>query len=175
MWNLELIRKAVMFASKKHNGQMLTYPNDVPYSAHYFAVTLNAIELANLCDYEIDWELLICSAILHDTIEDTPTSFEEVSENFGEKIANGVLALTKDSKLEKTEQMRDSLERIKKQPKEIAIVKIADRLFNISGRVLSWSKEKQECYKKEAQIICDELGYVSEKVREKLQNQIDKY
>lgn len=175
MWNLKLINSAVMFASKKHSGQMLTYPNDVPYSAHYFSVTLNAIELAKLCEFEIDWELLICSAILHDTIEDTSATYEELNENFGEKIANGVLALTKNSSLEKSEQMKDSLERIKKQPKEIAVVKIADRLFNISSRVLTWSKEKQEAYKKEAQVICDELGYVSDKVKAKLQHQINIY
>ena len=71
--------------------------------------------------------------------------------------------------------MKDSLERIKKQPKEIAVVKIADRLFNISSRVLTWSKEKQEAYKKEAQVICDELGYVSDKVKAKLQHQINIY
>ena len=120
MWDLDLINKAVIFASKKHNGQMMMYPNDAPYSAHYFGVTINAIDLARLCDFEVDWELLICSSILHDTIEDTSATFEEVKENFGEKIANGVFALTKNSSLEKKEQMKDSLERIKQQPKEIA-------------------------------------------------------
>ena len=175
MWNLNLINNAVMFASKKHSGQMMTYPSDVPYSAHYFSVTLNAIELAKLCEFEIDWELLICSAILHDTIEDTPATYEELKENFGEKIANGVFALTKNSLLDKKDQMKDSLERIKKQPKEIAIVKIADRLYNISSRVPTWSIEKQEAYKKEAQIICDELGFVSDKIKAKLQHQINVY
>ncbi|MBQ8425205.1 MAG: bifunctional (p)ppGpp synthetase/guanosine-3',5'-bis(diphosphate) 3'-pyrophosphohydrolase [Clostridia bacterium] len=175
MWDLELINKAVIFASKKHNGQMMKYPEDAPYSAHYFGVTLNAIELAKMCDFEIDWELLICSAIMHDTIEDTTATYDEVKESFGKKIADGVMALTKNESLEKEKQMRDSLERIKKQPKEIALVKLADRLLNISVRVPTWGKEKQELYKVEAQIICDELGIICEKVKKRLQAQIDNY
>jgi len=59
-------------------------------------------------------------AILHDTIEDTKFNYDKVKELFGEKIANGVLALTKDESLPtKNEMMLDSLERIKKQPKEV--------------------------------------------------------
>lgn len=175
MWDLDLINKAIVFASIKHNGQMMMFPKDAPYSAHYFGVTLNAIELAKMCDFEIDWELLICCAIMHDTIEDTSATYEEVKENFGEKIADGVMALTKNSSLNKKEQMRDSLERIKKQPKEISLVKLADRLLNISERVPTWEIAKQEAYRVEAQIICDELGSVCEKVKNRLQEQIDKY
>lgn len=71
--------------------------------------------------------------------------------------------------------MKDSISRIKKQPTEIAVVKLADRLFNLHIKVPTWSPEKQESYKKEAQLICDELGYASETLRSQLQKAIDEY
>ena len=66
-------------------------------------------------------------------------------------------------------------ERIKKLSKEVAIVKMADRLFNIRSRAKMWSKEKQEKYKLEAQYICNELGYCSENLKKVLQQAIDVY
>jgi len=71
--------------------------------------------------------------------------------------------------------MRDSLNRIKQQPFEIAIVKIADRMFNIRDRVDSWSEEKQEQYKEEARLISAELGELFLPAKEALEEQIEKY
>ena len=71
--------------------------------------------------------------------------------------------------------MRDSLNRIKQQPFEIAIVKIADRMFNIRDRVESWSEEKQEQYKEEARLISAELGEMFLPAKEALEEQIEKY
>lgn len=175
MWNSSIVKNAIIFASKKHKGQEMIFPEGVPYSAHYFGVTLNAIRLAGMCEFNIDWDFLVCCSILHDTLEDTSATFDEINDVFGLKIANGVLALTKNPTLKKSEQMLDSLKRIKEQPVEIAIVKIADRLFNISDRVPLWSEEKQKNYKIESQLICDWLGYVDENIKNILQNQIDNY
>lgn len=175
MWESKKVNDAIFFATKKHEGQLMKQLEGMPYSAHFFGVAMNAIKLAAQSQEPIDWDLLICSAILHDTIEDTGATKEEIESLFGKDIANGVSALTKNKSLPKEIQMKDSLERIKKQPFEIAIVKVADRMFNIRDRVESWSSEKQEQYKEEARLICEELGELFLPAKEALEEQIEKY
>ena len=117
MWNKELVNKAIFFATEKHNGQSMKHPTNMPYSAHFTGVTLNAIKYAiNSNRGDWDWDLLVCSAILHDTLEDTNATYEEIEEEFGKSIADGVLALTKNNILPKDEKMKDSVKRLKEQP-----------------------------------------------------------
>lgn len=62
---------------------------------------------------------LALQCAIHDTIEDTDTTFEQLKSEFSLSVASGVRALTKDTSLPKHEQMEDSLRRIKEQPLEI--------------------------------------------------------
>ena len=115
---------------------------------------LNAI----LHEKEMIADLAIICAILHDTIEDTEQSFEGIKELFGEYIANGVLALTKDETLESKEvMMMDSLRRIKQQLKEIWAVKMADRICNLSAPPFYWTNDRKIKYQEEAKMIHQEL------------------
>ena len=177
IWNNENVYKALFFATEKHKYQLMKYPESVPYSAHFTGVMLTALKYALLMNEKIDFELLCSVALLHDTIEDCDVSYETIKDKFGESIANGVLALSKskDQSIDKEKRMKDSIKRIKKQPKEIALVKLADRLFNVRCTVPTWSKEKSLQYKAEAQMICDELGYACEPLRKDLQEYINKY
>ncbi len=86
---------------------------------------LKAIEI----DTALNPSLSIKCAILHDTIEDTKLTIKEVENRFGKNIADGVLALTKNEQdTTVKDKMLDSLARIKKQPKEVWVVKMADRV-----------------------------------------------
>ncbi len=175
MWDSKLVNDAIFFATKCHEGQVMKNPVNMPYSAHFFGSTMNAVKLGALLEEPINWDLLICTAILHDTLEDTIATYEDIKGIFGQEIADAVSALTKNESLPFEEQMIDCIKRIKKQPKEVAIVKISDRLFNIRDRVPSWDKERQEQYKQESKLICDELGQGFKKVQEVMEEQIAKY
>lgn len=175
MWDSKIVNEALFFATEKHKNQNMYYPNEMPYSAHIFGVMLGAVKYASLMKEKIDFNFLVCTALLHDTLEDTNTSYEELVKKFGEKVANGVKALTKNENLPKKEQMKDSIERIKKEPIEVWIVKLSDRLFNMRGIVPTWEKEKLLKYKEEAQYICDELGDACEELKNDLQISIDNY
>ena len=83
-------------------------------------------------------DLAVVCALLHDTVEDTPTPLDEIAAKFGNDVAAGVSALTKNDKLPKPEQMADSLRRIREQPPEIAVVKLADRITNLSEPPHYW-------------------------------------
>lgn len=94
--------------------------------------------------------------MLHDVIEDTETSYDDLEKQFGTDVALGVLALTKDINLpSKEEQMIDTLDRIRKQPVEIRMVKMADRITNLQPPPHYWSGEKIQNYRKEARLILE--------------------
>lgn len=112
---------------------------------------------------------------MHDTVEDTDTTIKELKENFGENIANAVSALSKDKNLPIDEQFTDNLNRIKKQPKEVWAVKLADRITNLQSAPRNWSYDKRKGYLKEAQIILDELGKSNDSLAKRLEAKISEY
>lgn len=175
MWRNEKVYNALFFAVSKHENQKMKHPEGMPYSAHIMGVALTAIKYATTEVNKFDMELICCVALLHDVIEDCGVGFNELRALFGDAVANGVMALSKNDNLKKEEKMLDSLRRIKMQPKEVAIVKMADRLFNMRDNVPSWSKDKLLEYKKEAQLVCDELGFDCKTLKNDLQAYINKY
>ena len=177
IWNNEKICKALFFATEAHKGQLMKFPENMPYSGHFTGVMLTALKYALGMEDDVDLELLCSVALLHDTMEDCDVSYETLKEAFGEKVANGVSALSKlkDKSIDKELKMVNSIERIKKESREIAIVKLADRLFNVRCRVPVWSEVKSLKYKQEAQLICDELGYACEPLKKDLQEYINRY
>jgi len=170
--NQETITKAWFFASRVHKEQK--YPGEqLPYVTHLGNVMLEVMGVASTLG---NAELALCCAILHDTIEDTEVTYSDVRDEFGKAVANGVMALTKNETLgTKREQMIDSLERIIEQPKEVWVVKMADRVANLGEPPHYWKLEKLEAYRAEAQIIWDYLHEANEAMAERLKSKIDEY
>ncbi|KAA3640033.1 MAG: bifunctional (p)ppGpp synthetase/guanosine-3',5'-bis(diphosphate) 3'-pyrophosphohydrolase, partial [Bacteroidetes bacterium] len=117
----ELYQKAMKFAGEKHHDQL--FPgSQANYLLHLASVSMEIL-LAYQHEPDFDLDYAVQMAILHDVIEDTKTTFEELKNHFGEKIADGVQALTKDEQFStKADQMTDSLRRINLQPKEVGMV-----------------------------------------------------
>lgn len=122
-----------------------------------------------------DGNLAVQCALLHDTIEDTKTTFEEIETEFGLSVANGVLALSKNLELEKSLQMQDSLRRIKEQPKEIWMVKLADRITNLQAPPHYWKHDKIIRYREEAIEIYEALKDASPFLASRLTSKIEDY
>jgi (p)ppGpp synthase/HD superfamily hydrolase len=161
------------FAAAKHDGQKEP-GHDLPYLVHLVSVAAEVIaalpttKLANP-------DLAVVCALLHDTVEDTPTPLDEVAAKFGNDVAAGVSALTKNDKLPKAEQMPDSLRRIREQPPEIAVVKLADRITNLSDPPHYWTPEKRVKYREEAIVIADTLGEASATLDARIRARIERY
>jgi (p)ppGpp synthase/HD superfamily hydrolase len=140
MWDQEKYQKAIAFAGYAHKNQL------VPGKEYNYVVHISnvAAEIARLIIIEKvgDEDLAIQCTLLHDVIEDTDTKIEDIKNEFGENVLNGILALTKDEKIDKEGRMKDSLKRIKEQGKEIACVKMADRITNLQRPPAYWNKEK---------------------------------
>ena len=170
--NQDKITKAWFFASRVHKEQK--YPGEeLPYLTHIGNVLLEVMAVVSSLD---NAELAISCAILHDTIEDTETTYEDILKEFGKEVADGVEALSKDSTLAtKQEQMLDSLKRIKEQPKEVWVVKMADRAANLGKPPHYWSLEKKRAYQEEARFIWEQLHQANEAMATRLKQKIEDY
>ena len=173
-WSQDKYIRALKFAAEAHHGQ--TVPgSDLPYIVH---VTMVAMEVIAALAHEddLDGDLAVQCALLHDVIEDTGISYEELSVEFGPAVAEGVLALSKNDDLEsKQEKMTDSLERIKLQTKEIWMVKLADRITNLQPPPGHWNSKKIERYREEGRVILSELDIASPYLAERLRQKISVY
>lgn len=177
-WSQEIFKKAWNFATIAHHGQ--TYGGSeagikIDYINHIGSVVMEVIwGLDASPDYDAD--LAVQCALLHDIIEDTKYQYEDVQKEFGTAIADGVMALTKNKDLPTKEaQIKDSLSRIKQQPKEIWMVKLADRITNLYHPPYYWSNEKKIAYKQEAILIYQELKAGSDKLAQRLWQKITEY
>ncbi len=173
-------QKTILFAAFKHSEKNQTIPGtNLPYVVHLSNV---AIEIMTAYQYAADFELdfALKLALLHDTLEDTSATFDEIATVFGVDVAHGVSALTKNEALPKSERMLDSLNRIKKLPREVWAVKLADRITNLQEPPNHWDAQKKEQYKQEAIQILQFLkggnNYLEERLNGKIidyQNYID--
>ncbi len=169
-----IYQETIKFAAQKHTDKNQTIPGtNLPYVVHISNVAMEIL-LAFEKSPQFSLEFAIQLALLHDCLEDTNTTLEELQHHFGKQVAEGVLALTKNSDLKKDEKMMDSLQRIKQQPSEVWAVKLADRITNLQPPPLHWSEEKIKNYKAEAIIILNELRggneYLENRLKEKIEN-----
>jgi (p)ppGpp synthase/HD superfamily hydrolase len=180
-WSREKYFKALKFAAEAHKGQLVP-GSDLPYVVHMSLVAMEII--AALTEEEVDRpNLAVQCALLHDCLEDTYVIYDELTDKFGRYVADGVLALSKDGAIGTTEdeytrdrlQLEDSLQRIKKQPREIWMVKLADRITNLQPPPSHWNDEKIQRYKEGAELIHKELASASEYLGERLGVKIDSY
>lgn len=159
MWSQDRYTAAARFAAVAHAGQ--TVPGtDLPYLLH---VTLVAMEVGAALRAEPghDEDLAIQCALLHDTIEDTAVTHAQLAAAFGQPVADGVLALSKDETLPKDQQMPDSLRRIQAQPHAVWLVKLADRIVNLQPPPKHWQAAKVAAYRSESHNIAAALGAAS--------------
>ena len=127
--NLELIQKAYVFAATAHAGQ--TRLSGEPYLSHPLAVAYT------LADMGFD-EPTVAAGLLHDTVEDTGTTIEEIDDKFGEDVADIVDGVTKISMIVFENKEEAQAENIRKMilamshDMRVLMVKLADRLHNMS-------------------------------------------
>jgi len=173
MFSPDRYLQAMRFAAAKHNAQKEP-GHDLPYLVHVVSVAaevIAALPTAGLANPD----LAVVCALLHDTVEDTGTSLDEITEKFGADVAAGVAALSKNETLPKADQMADSLRRILELSPEIAAVKLADRTINMQEPPHYWPAEKRIKYRAEAGVIADTLGARCPALEARLRTKIESY
>ena len=143
--NAAHLLKAIAFAADRHRGQRRKDAEASPYINHPIAVaTVLAVE------GEVSDEVTLLAAALHDTVEDTQTTFEELEEHFGPEVAGLVRELTDDKSVSKKERKRLQIEHAPQASSRAKMLKIADKICNIRDITVSppadWSLERRSEY-----------------------------
>ena len=170
-WNQDLFKRTLDFAAKAHGTQQVP-GSGFPYVVHLVKV---ATEVLRVADGTFDIDFAMQCALLHDSVEDAGVAVVTLRQEFGDRVADGVSALTKDDALPKAERMADSLKRVRGQPKEVWLVKLADRITNLEPAPAHWSAEKRAGYRVEAQAIADALGESNAALASRIREKIARY
>ncbi len=122
----QLLLRAATFAAHKHKKQLRKNADATPYINHPLAV-------AELLAREggVEDTAVLAAAILHDTVEDTATTPEELASIFGAEIAGIVAEVTDDKALKKEERKRLQIEHAPHLSQKAKLVKIADKICNV--------------------------------------------
>lgn len=158
-WSQDRYIAALRFAALAH-GEQKVPGSEMSYVVHISQVAMEVIAALSVENVG-DPDLAVQCALLHDVIEDTSTTDAQVEAAFGPAVAAGVQALSKDPALPKAEQMADSLRRIQGQPREVWMVKLADRISNLEPPPSYWTRERIAAYGQEAAQIRAVLGATS--------------
>jgi guanosine-3',5'-bis(diphosphate) 3'-pyrophosphohydrolase len=127
---IRLVSEAAAFAAERHNGMARKGRGNEPYINHL-------AEVANLLAAATDGADagLVAAGWLHDTIEDTETTAEELARKFTERVASLVVEVTDDMTLPKSERRRRQVVDAPQKSADAKLIKIADKISNIRARI----------------------------------------
>lgn len=144
------------FAAKKHKGQKRKGANGGPYINHPLEVARLLAEVGTVTDYDV-----LIAAVLHDTIEDTDTTEDDITSRFGKRVCRIVLEVTDDKTLPKVERKRLQIEHAPHLSHEAKQIKIADKISNIEdihdNPPENWSVSRRLLYIRWAGEVVDGL------------------
>lgn len=122
--NMELIDYAIYFATKAHNGQKRKTEKDVDMIFHPFTVGM-ILQRANASTNAV------IAGILHDVVEDTKYTIEDIVKEFGQDIANIVDEVSENKSLEWKERKQEAIDKIKTASLDGKLVECADKISNL--------------------------------------------
>ena len=154
--DIPIIFKALEFAARKHRDQRRKDADATPYINHPIEVARVLVDSAGITDPEV-----ICAALLHDTIEDTETTTEELKALFGDRITGIVMEVSDDKNLPKEERKRLQVEHAATASEAARLVKLADKICNLrdisNSPPAGWSLERKQAYFDWAREVIDQL------------------
>ncbi|MHA1150824.1 MAG: HD domain-containing protein [Promethearchaeota archaeon] len=154
---------ALTYSFLKYKDRFRKSNVDIPYVIHPIRITL-ILRAAGF--NEFDHEELMVAALLHDLVEDTEMTIEEIEKKFGEKIASIVAELTKPLNGSKERWLK----RFTSSSKEAKIIKMADRIDNLIDMGAFFSEKTQKSYARQGKIILKTCGAAHEGLAQELNN-----
>jgi guanosine-3',5'-bis(diphosphate) 3'-pyrophosphohydrolase len=143
--SVTIVLMAAEFAAEKHRHQRRKDAHASPYINHPIALASLLANEGGVSDTDV-----LCAALLHDTIEDTETTAEELRAQFGEAITAIVLEVTDDKSLSGPERKRLQVEHAPHASRQAKLVKLADKICNVRDLLhappANWSLERKRAY-----------------------------
>jgi guanosine-3',5'-bis(diphosphate) 3'-pyrophosphohydrolase len=154
--DLKLLLKALQFSAIKHKDQRRRDTDASPYINHPISLAGILCNEAHITDVEV-----ICGALLHDTVEDTQTTAEELEREFGSAIKNIVMDVTDDKTLKKHERKQAQIDHAAHISDKAKLVKLADKISNLRDISINpppdWSLERRQEYFDWARKVIDQI------------------
>eukprot|EP01119_Soliformovum_irregulare_P016836 TRINITY_DN4929_c0_g1_i1.p1 TRINITY_DN4929_c0_g1~~TRINITY_DN4929_c0_g1_i1.p1 ORF type:complete len:205 (-),score=49.88 TRINITY_DN4929_c0_g1_i1:43-657(-) len=146
--------EAIDFACRKHKDQRRK-GDDSPYINHPVNVAFILSKEGGITDIKT-----LQAAILHDTVEDTDTTFEELTQVFGQEVATIVMEVTDDKSLAKDVRKKEQVRHAKHASHAAKLVKLGDKLNNLRSLrdgppPKSWDIKQTEGYFIWAKAVVD--------------------
>ena len=155
-----LVQKAAQFAAQKHKGQIRKGRDKCPYIDHLKSVARVIAEVGGIEDPEI-----LAAAWLHDTLEDTETTPEELEANFGKRVRQSVEEVSDDKSLPKDERKRLQIQHAPKLSPHAVLIKLGDKISNIidvtNTPPIHWNLERRKKYLDWAEAVIDNCPKVN--------------
>ncbi|KAK7912393.1 hypothetical protein WMY93_012604 [Mugilogobius chulae] len=143
--DVALLLETVNFAAEKHRNQRRKDAAGTPYINHPIGVARILSHEAGVTDV-----CVLQAALLHDTVEDTDTTLDELQARFGPVVSGIVAEVTDDKSLPKAERKRLQVEHARHCSPRAKLVKLADKLYNLrdleTGAPQGWSEERVQQY-----------------------------
>lgn len=154
MADLQKLTRAMSFAAQKHTDQRRKGARAEPYINHLVEVVDLLVQHTGGQDID-----LLCAGMLHDTVEDTDTTKEELVRAFGENVADIVMECTDDKHLPKETRKRLQVEHAPHKSDAAKMVKMADKISNLRAILTSpppdWSEQRKQEYFTWAKAVVD--------------------
>ncbi|HTS20588.1 MAG TPA: HD domain-containing protein [Casimicrobiaceae bacterium] len=158
-----LLVDALAFAAYKHRRQRRKDPEASPYINHPIALAHALCDEAGITSAGI-----LAAAVLHDTIEDTETTYEELRGRFGKAVAEVVREVSDDKSLPKAERKRLQIEHAARLSRRARLVKLADKTCNLRDIASSpphdWSLARKREYFDWAKAVVDRIRGTNRKL-----------
>lgn len=171
---VEEICTGVEFAAEKHRLQTRKDAAKTPYISHPIGVAYNLMNVGEVRDAAI-----VIGALLHDTVEDTQTTFEEIEGKFGKQVAAYVREVTDDKSLAKEARKRLQVINAAHKSKGAAQIKLADKLFNLNDLLNNppsdWTQMRIDRYYEWAQSVVNRLPEANDKLYQAVHKIINTY
>ena len=158
--DLPLLLRALSFAAWKHRYQRRKDEDASPYINHPIALAACLANEGSVADTAV-----LAAAFLHDTVEDTETTFAELTGQFGARISGIVAEVTDDKSLPKADRKERQVEHAPHLSREARLVKLADKICNLrdvaSAPPPDWELARKQEYFDWAKRVIDGLRGVS--------------
>ena len=133
--------QALDFAAVRHSAQRRKGPDAAPYVNHLIEVVALVANVGQVEDVDV-----LIAAVLHDVLEDTPTTASEVTERFGPRVCGFVQALSDDKSLPRQRRRELTLQELPAMDPLVHVIKLADLASNIKLLPPNWSEERKVEY-----------------------------
>lgn len=133
--------EALDFAAVRHSAQRRKGPDAAPYVNHLIEVASLVANVGQVGEVDV-----LIAAVLHDVLEDTPTTADEVTERFGARVCRFVQALSDDKSLPRRQRRDLALAELPRAETLVQVIKLADLASNIKLLPPNWTEERKREY-----------------------------